>query len=97
MRLFLILVSMVSFLWQFSVAQEKTDGVRGDPLAIAEAEAMVGTMGGMEIWAQLKSVHFVHMWYPWYRVDSYIENEILDLTGSRSWVEEKSEIHHRIR
>ncbi len=72
-------------------------GVRGDPEAIAEAEAMVRSMGGMPIWAQLKSVHFVHEWFPWYRVDSYIENEILDLTGPRSWVEEKSEIHHKIR
>jgi hypothetical protein len=97
MRLFLMLVCMAALLGQLGVAQEKTDGVRGDPMAIAEAEAMVGTMGGMEIWAQLKSVHFVHRWYPWYRVDSYIENEILDLTGPRSWVETKSEIHHRIR
>lgn len=85
------------FLWQPSVAKDRMIGVRGDALAIAEAEAMVETMGGMEVWAQLKSVHFVHEWYPWYRIDSYIENEILDLTGPRSWVEERSEIHHRIR
>ncbi|MDH4211506.1 MAG: hypothetical protein OEV79_08660 [candidate division WOR-3 bacterium] len=45
----------------------------------------------------MKSVHFVHEWYPWYRIDSYVENEILDLTGPRSWVEEKSEVQHRIR
>jgi hypothetical protein len=88
---------MVPLLWQLSVAHERTVGVRGDSLAIIEAEAMVQTMGGMEIWAQLKSVHFVHEWYPWYRIDSYIENEILDLTGPRSWVEMKSEIHHRVR
>jgi hypothetical protein len=97
MRLFLILMGMVLLLGQLGVAQEKESGVRGDPLAIAEAEAMVESMGGMEIWAQLKSVHFVHRWYPWYRIDSYLENEILDLTGQRSWVEEKSEVHHRIR
>jgi hypothetical protein len=30
-------------------------------------------------------------------VDSYIENEILDLTGPRSWVEMKSEIYNRLR
>ena len=97
MKSILMFVCMIPFVSQFGVAQEATKGVRGDPLAIAEAEAMVAAMGGMEIWAQLKSVHFVHRWYPWYRTDSYLENEILDLTGPRSWVEEKSEIHHRIR
>jgi len=30
-------------------------------------------------------------------VDAYVENEILDLTGPRSWVEMKSEISHRVR
>lgn len=82
---------------QSIVAQESTSGVRGDPAAIADAEAMVAGMGGMEIWAQLKSVHFVHRWYPFHRVDSYVENEILDLTGPRSWVEMKSEVYHRVR
>jgi len=41
-------------------------------------------MGGMTIWSKLKGLHFVHEWFPWNRVDSYIENEILDLTGPRS-------------
>jgi hypothetical protein len=84
-------------LWQPAFAQEENTGVRGDPEAIADAKAMVETMGGLEIWARLESVHFVHEWYPWYRVDAYIENEILDLTGPRSWVEMKSEINHRVR
>ena len=97
MRRGFMLLCMVAMLVQLGVAQEKMSSLRGDSLAIAEAEAMVETMGGMEIWSQLKSVHFVHRWYPWYRIDSYLENEILDLTGPRSWVEEKSEIHHRIR
>jgi hypothetical protein len=97
MRIVLILICTVSGLWQHSFAQDEATDMRGDPAAIAEAEAMVETMGGMEIWAQLKSVHFVHQWYPWYRVDSYVENEVLDLTGSRSWVERKSEIYHRLR
>lgn len=79
------------------LAQEEPSGVRGDRAAIAEAEAMVETMGGMEIWARLESVHFVHEWYPWHRVDAYIENEILDLTGPRSWVDMKSEIQYRVR
>jgi hypothetical protein len=97
MKTFLMCVCVILLFCNLNFAQEKMSGVRGEPLAIAEAEAMVRTMGGMEIWAQLKSVHFVHEWYPWYRIDSYIENEILDLTGPRSWVEEKSEVQHRIR
>lgn len=92
-----IVIFVLSFLGQVNSAQDKMGGVRGEPEAIADARAMVETMGGMEIWAQLKSVHFVHEWFPYYRVDSYIENEILDLTGPRSWVEMKSEIYHRLR
>jgi hypothetical protein len=87
---------IVLLCWQPSFAQDETEGVRGDPKAIADAEAMVEAMGGKEIWGRLKSVHFVHEWYPWYR-EAYVENEILDLTGPRSWVEMKSEIYHRVR
>jgi hypothetical protein len=72
-------------------------GMRGDPAAIAAAQTMVETMGGMTIWAQLKSLHFVHEWFPWDRVDSYVENEILDLSGPRSWADRKSEINHSTR
>jgi hypothetical protein len=72
-------------------------GIRGDSAAIADVLAMVETMGGRAIWARLKSLHFVHEWYPWDRVDSYIENEILDLTGPRSWAGRKSEINHAMR
>lgn len=79
------------------LSQEKKSGVRGDPEAIAEAQAMVETLGGQEIWSQMKHVHFIHRWYFWNRADSYLENEILDLTGPRSWVEMKSEIYHRLR
>lgn len=93
----LTFICLCSCLAQPSVAQDEAAGLRGDAEAIVEAEAMVATMGGMEIWAQLKSVHFVHQWYPWYREDSYVENEILDLTGPRSWVERKSEIYHKLR
>jgi len=96
MRRIVTLVIALAF-WMPAVAQENEGGVRGEPEAIADAEAMVEMMGGKEIWAQLKSVHFVHEWYPWHRVDAYIENEILDLTAPRSWVEMKSEIHHRVR
>ncbi len=82
---------------QYSVAQDEKGTMRGTPEAIAEAEAMVETMGGLTMWAQLESVHFVHEWSPFYRVDAYIENEILDLTGPRSWVEMKSEVFYRVR
>ncbi|MCP4580679.1 MAG: hypothetical protein GY839_03625 [candidate division Zixibacteria bacterium] len=97
MRRILLLLCAVVVSWQYSIAEEDMKGIRGDSAAIVEAEAMVNTMGGMDIWARIKSVHFVHEWFPWYRVDSYIENEILDLTGPRSWVEKKNEIYHSIR
>lgn len=97
MKKIVVAIFTLSFLWQFGTALQKSGGVRGDPEAIADAEAMVVSMGGMEIWAQLKSVHFVHEWWPCHRVDSYIEDEILDLTGPRSWVEMRSEIYHRLR
>lgn len=80
-----------------AAAQERMSGVRGDPEAIADAEAMVETMGGMEIWARLESLHFVHEWWPHNRIDSYIEDEILDLTGPRSWTRQESEISSRTR
>jgi hypothetical protein len=78
-------------------AQEEAKGVRGEPDAITAAEAMVESMGGMDIWAQLQSVHFVHDWSPYNRKDVYRENEILDLTGPRSWVDMRSEVYHRVR
>lgn len=93
----MMVVCIISLFVLAGAAQDKPQGLRGDPAAIAEAVAMVETMGGTHIWSQLKSVHFVHEWFPYYRVDSYIENEILDLTGPRSWVEMKSEIYHRVR
>jgi hypothetical protein len=95
-RYFLFMV-VILIIAPFGPADEKMTGVRGDPDAITEAEAMVETMGGAAIWSRLKSVHFVHRWDPWYKVDTYLENEILDLTGPRSWVKEESEIHHKIR
>jgi hypothetical protein len=97
MKLKSIIICLIVLSWQPGFPQDKITGVRGDPKAVAEAEAMVQTMGGKQIWAQLKSVHFVHEWFPYYRIDSYIENEILDLTGPRSWVEMKSEVYHRLR
>lgn len=71
--------------------------LRGDAEAIADAEAMVEAMGGMAVWSQVKSVHFVHEWFPWNRADAYVEHEILDLSGPRSWVDRRSEISHTMR
>ncbi len=58
---------------------------------------MVDTMGGTAIWRDLASVHFVHEWDIVNRPDRYLENEILDLTGPRSWVTMESEINSRTR
>jgi hypothetical protein len=76
---------------------QETTGLRGDPAAIADAEAMVETMGGLAIWRELRSVHFVHEWDIFNRPDIYLENEILDLTGPRSYVTMESEIYSRVR
>jgi hypothetical protein len=65
---------------------------RSDAAAVEDALAMVDAMGGRDIWAQVKSVHFVHRWSIDTRLDTYVENEILDLTGPRSWIEMRSEI-----
>ena len=93
-HLFIILILFYS---SSTFTQETPKGLRGDSKAIIEAIAMVETMGGIDIWKQLKSLHFVHEWYPANRVDTYIENEILDLTAPKSWVSRKSEISHAIR
>jgi hypothetical protein len=77
-------------------AQEPT-GLRGEPDAIADAEAMVEAMGGLAIWRELESVHFVHEWDIYNRPDIYLENEILDLTGPRSYVTMESEVYNRVR
>lgn len=79
------------------VTAQQQRGLRGDPAAIAEAAAMVEAMGGQAIWSHVKALHFVHEWFFRSRVDSYVENEILDLTGPRSWIEMRSEIYHRLR
>jgi hypothetical protein len=72
-------------------------GLRGDPAAIADAKAMVEKMGGIAVWASLESVHFVHEWDFVNRPDRYLENEILDMTGPRSWVKMESEIFDHVR
>lgn len=92
-----VLVCTACFSWQPIFGQQRTGGVRGNAAAIADAQAMVEAMGGREIWAGLESLHFVHEWYPCYRLDTYVENEILDLTGPRSRVDRKSEINQAIR
>lgn len=90
-------LAIVTLVFGAAFAQEAPAGLRGEPEAIAAAQAMVETMGGKEIWAGMKSIHFVHEWFFRNRIDSYVENEILDLTGPRSWIEMKSEIYQRVR
>ncbi|MDH3456818.1 MAG: hypothetical protein OER90_08255 [Gemmatimonadota bacterium] len=79
------------------LAAQEPSGVRGDPAAIADAEEMVRAMGGLAIWRELESVHFVHEWDIFSRPDIYVENEILDLTGPRSYVTMDSEVYRRVR
>lgn len=76
---------------------EGSAALRGDPAAIADARAMVEAMGGIAIWRDIESVHFVHEWDFASRADRYLEHEILDLTASRSYVTMESEIYQRIR
>ena len=97
MREILTLIIFFTFPCHAVFTQETSKGLRGDSAAIADAKLMVETMGGIEIWKQVKSLHFVHEWHPINKVDTYIENEILDLTAPRSWVDRKSEISHTIR
>lgn len=88
---------LVLFTWCSPIIPEVSADIKGEPEALAEAREMVNTMGGLELWAQLKSVHFVHVWDIMNRPDTYLENEILDLTAPRSWVTMESEIYSRVR
>lgn len=92
-----IFVAATAMLAAWAPARAESKGLRGEPAAIADARAMVETMGGAAVWSRLQGLHFVHEWYPWHRLDSYVENEVLDLTGPRSWADRKSEIHHATR
>jgi len=99
MRYFRIWTALTAaiILWQPGTQAMAQTGLRGDPAAIADARAMVDRMGGLAIWRDLESVHFVHEWDIYNRPDRYVEHEILDLTGPRSYVTMDSEIYHRIR
>ena len=79
------------------VSAQYSGGLRGDAVAISRAQAMVENMGGMEVWRGLGSLHFVHEWDLATRKDRYLENEILDLNGPRSYVTMHSESYSRIR
>jgi hypothetical protein len=89
----LLTLALTAMISNFTAADEPF----GDPAAIADARAMVVNMGGIGVWAQIETVHFVHEWDFVNRADRYLENEILDLTGPRSWVSMKSEIYDRVR
>lgn len=75
---------VILFLGLLLLQQIAMAELAGDSQAIADARAMVETMGGAEIWCELESVHFVHEWDIANRHDRYLENEILDLTGSNT-------------
>lgn len=81
----------------FGNDQENVEGLTGDPAAIEDARAMVETMGGMDLWQHVDSLHFVHEWDIVNRVERYQENEVLDLSGVRSHVRMDSETYHRTR
>ena len=80
-----------------SAAAQEARGLRGNPEAVSRARSMVETMGGIALWRELGSVHFLHEWDLATRTERYIENEILDLTGPRSYVTMESETYTRIR
>lgn len=80
-----------------SVYAQESAGLRGENSAVQAAQKMVESMGGEELWTQLQSLYFVHEWYPIHRGDKYLEEEILDLTGPRSWVKMESEIYYNER
>ena len=96
-----LVVFIAFFLIISSSAQEllaqELKGLRGDSVAINDAVAMVEAMGGMAIWNDIESVHFVHEWDIMNRHDRYLENEILDLTGPRSYVTMDSEVSNLTR
>jgi hypothetical protein len=91
-RIRLATLILASFATQASIAE-----LRGDPAAIADAKAMVQTMGGAAIWAGLNSLVLVHEWSSSDRFDTYVEHETLDLAEPRSIADRRSEIHHAIR
>ena len=93
MRVRFVFLIVLSFFFNNVLAE----GLRGDPAAIADARAMVEKMGGISVWKDLGSVHFVHEWDIANRHERYLEDEILDLTGARSWVTMKSESYDRVR
>jgi hypothetical protein len=96
-RLAIIIAALtLSAIFETASADEPST-LRGDPAAIADAIAMVEAMGGQAIWRELEVVHFVHEWDIVNRHDRYLENEILDLTGPRSYVTMESETYSRVR
>ncbi|MEM7315586.1 MAG: hypothetical protein AAF497_20800 [Planctomycetota bacterium] len=92
----IVAVLLVSSIGTLAGAQQ-SDELRGNPDAIKLAKSLVETMGGGAIWSELRSVHFVHEWDLANRSERYVENEILDLTGPRSYVTMESETYSRVR
>ena len=97
-RLSVIALGLVLLLCAMTAAaQQNEPGLQGEPAAIEDARAMVERMGGLELWAALEQLHFVHEWDIVNRPQRYLEHEILDLAGARSHVTMDSEDYHRTR
>jgi len=90
-------IAVFLFMVALPTAADEQPGIGGNQAAIEDARAMVETMGGIDIWGGVESVHFVHEWDIANRPDRYLEHEILDLTGPRSYVTMDSEIYSRTR
>src|SRR6056297_880038 len=64
------------------------DSAKGDSTALEATMALIDHMGGKDVWSQLSQIKFQHRWYPVNR-ESYLEDEVIDLTNIRSWVRMK--------
>jgi hypothetical protein len=64
-----------------AAAGDEQAGMRSDPAAVADARAMVEAMGGLEIWREVESVHFVHEWDIANRQDRYREHDYWSITN----------------
>jgi len=72
------------------------DSAKGDSTALEATMALIDHMGGKDVWSQLSQIKFQHRWYPVNR-ESYLEDEVIDLTNIRSWVRMKNDSYERVR
>ncbi|NAS12156.1 hypothetical protein [Poritiphilus flavus] len=92
-----LLIIFLSLGLTINLSAQNTDQNSNDTNEVKTAtDNFLHSMGGKELWKQLKVLKFQHIWYPSNR-ESYVEDEIIDLTATRSWVKMKSEVFERIR